>query len=308
MNTTNMEFQMNRPTDTTPVLPEADQPSEEGASGRRPRKRLRWITIGVLVLLVLGGLAAWSRWMAPAIVKAKYKAEVRPSMAVFFIDGCALFSCEYEVQPGLAHRNGAIMTDDHACNFMRKGAVTNGGTTRLDEDSGRVQTFLRTCADAEYSPAILAPVLSERHVPRIKCVGQGHVMEALQKECVDLLGKRMRPFHFQYVSGCGGYGMVDYWIAYGCFGDGDGLPAGTGVARIEILNHAVSTKEIATWRRYRPKDGCREQILFAIGDEYRGEPKAPNRCYIPPTAELMSEDPAVFEAALQKMRECGWDV
>ena len=45
--------------------------------------------------------------------------------------------------------------------------------------------------------------------------------------------------------------------------------------------------------------------MFASGDEYQGDPKAPNRCYIPPTVELMSEDSVVFERAMARMRECG---
>lgn len=308
MNTMTMEFQKDGPTATTSAPPQSPRPQDQGARGKRMRKRSRWIAIGVLGLLVLGGVAAWSRWLTPAIVKAKYEAEVRTCMAIFFIDSCEMYRVEYNVQPGLAHLSGAIRTDDRACNFMRKGSVTNGGTTRLGADSGRVQTFQKMGQETEYVPAILAPVLSESQVPRDDCVGRGHVADAIQRECDELFARYVRPSHVQYVSGCGGYGMSDYWYAHGCFGDGDGLPVGTGEARIDLENVALMTKRVATWRRYRPKDGCKEQILFAIGDEYMGDPKAPNRCYIPPTAELMSEVPAVFAAALQIMRDYGWEI
>lgn len=261
-----------------------------------------------LVVLAFSGAAGWHLWFTPWIVKCQYGSEVLPVLTSGIWDPAAMYCYENERYPGMGKLQGHVRIDDSACDFSRNGCVTNAGTTRLLDDGGRVQTFSKARESGRFVPAIFDQVVSETPVLRRECALAEHFQRDIECGPENFTGNRLRPTQVQYVSGCGSYKMYDSWLAYGCFGDGDGLPVGTGWAMLQLVNTAVERKVIAEWERYRPMGGCKEQVLFAIGDEYKGDPKAPNRCYIPPTAELMSEDPVVFEAALQKLRESGWEV
>lgn len=274
---------------------------------RAMKKVVKWGAC--LIVLAVAGAAGWRLWVTPWIVKSQYCCEV-PQVLTTGIWDIAEPDYKYEkgYYPGLGRLHGTIRIDDSACDFSRNGVVTNAGTTRLLDDGGRVQTFSKASESGKFVPAIFDQVVSATPVFRRECALAEHFQREIYRERHDFIGSRLRPTHVQYVSGCGSYKMGDYWLATGGFGDGEGLPAGTGWAILRLVNMAVDRYIVAEWERYRPMGGCKEQVLFAIGDEYKGDPKAPNRCYIPPTAELMSEDPVVFEAALQKLRDCGWEV
>lgn len=276
-----------------------------GDALRAKQHRWRCGCVVFLVALTLAGAAGWHLWGVEAYNRHQYVSDgILCGLISYFWDTGDLMADDQGFYPGLARLDGKVRTDDHACDFVRGGVVTNGGTTRLLDDSGRVQTFMQA-TDGGYAffPSILDPVKDSSPISRRLYTGENHVSQDIERDPGYLLGGLILPSHVQYISGSGLYD--DMWIAYGCFGDGDGLPAGTGEAELWLRNRKRLHR--IRWERYRPQDGCREQVLFASGDEYKGDPKAPNRCYIPPTAELMSEDPVVFEQAVEKMRECGWE-
>lgn len=274
--------------------------------GRRKKRRWVWGSGGVLGMALLAAVV-WQVWGEEAYTERLYEMEGYPVLIPHFWDGNdACYRMEYDHFAGLSRDGKRVNLDHHESDFVRGGVSTNGGTTRLGENLGMVQTWVRS-GEETIEPAVFLPVKTDDLVSRMKYDGPNHCCVDLDITPMDLTGCWIKPSHVQYVSGCGGYKMEDYWIAYGSFGDGDGLPAGTGTAVLWYKNSALSYRGAVTWKCYRPQRGCREQVVFACGDEYKGDPKAPNRCYIPPTADLMSEDRAVFERALRTLRECGWD-
>ena len=67
----------------------------------------------------------------------------------------------------------------------------------------------------------------------------------------DLVGKRCKPVHFQYVVVKNG---SSYFYVLGCFGDDHGLPQGTGYAVCEVsvkANDGNVYKQVGTWSRYK---------------------------------------------------------
>lgn len=279
---------------------------ETGAAGRRKRRLGKWgicAGLGCTVLTV----AAWQVWGAEAHAKKMYEEYFVYLIPPFWDVNDVGFRESSGHFAGLAREGKRIILDHHESDFSRGGISTNGGSTRVSENAGMVQTWLRSGPDS-FAPAVFLPVKSDGPVERVSYGGRDHCGVDLEREAADFNIGAMKPVHVQYISGCCGYKMEDYWIAYGSFGDGDGdgLPAGTGTAVLWFQNKAVHGQGRLKWERYRPLRGCREQVVFASGDEYKGDPKAPNRCYIPPTAELLSEDRAVFERALQTLRKCGW--
>jgi hypothetical protein len=93
-------------------------------------------------------------------------------------------------------------------------------------------------------------------------VANSHFAKQLRIDYDDLTGKKIRPNMVQYRVLCGGKGGA-YAYAIGVFGDGDGLPAGTGYAVIEICNPKQRIKRVGTWERYKAIDNSGKQVIFA---------------------------------------------
>lgn len=89
-----------------------------------------------------------------------------------------------------------------------------------------------------------------------------HVFNKIDVNYADLTGKRLRPFHFQY--------MVPYssgedfcWVV-GVFGDGGTLPKGTGYAVLEFNFTLAKAKFVATFERYKAESN--EQLFLGSAD------------------------------------------
>ena len=137
----------------------------------------------------------------------------------------------------------------------------------------------------------------------------GHLGALCDIDYQDLKGKRSRPQDYQYLVMRNG---SQYAYFVGCFGDGNGLPKGTGYAVCEIVmaNH----KYVGTWKRYKPiNDEDAEddvQIKFTSNNEHPEgmEDKDTYGCYVP--------DKSDFEGAtstdgkldiIAKMITYGWE-
>ena len=125
----------------------------------------------------------------------------------------------------------------------------------------------------------------------------------------DLKGKRSRPNDYQYLVMKNG---SDYMYLIGCFGDGNGLPKGTGYAVCEIVmkNH----KYVGTWKRYKPvsdPDAADDvQLCFTSNSEHPDgmEDKDTYGCYVPAKAEI--DDATSTDGKLDiiaKMVKYGWE-
>ena len=77
----------------------------------------------------------------------------------------------------------------------------------------------------------------------------GHIGKQCSIDYSELKGKRSKPAHYQYLVMKNG---ADYAYFVGCFGDGEGLKAGTGYAVCEIVCSSQGRKYIGTWKRYKP--------------------------------------------------------
>ena len=125
----------------------------------------------------------------------------------------------------------------------------------------------------------------------------------------DLKGKRSRPNDYQYLVMKNG---SDYMYLIGCFGDGNGLPKGTGYAVCEIVmkNH----KYVGTWKRYKPvsdPDATDDvQLCFTSNAEHPDsmEDKDTFGCYVPTKTEIDQATSANGKLdIIAKMVQYGWE-
>ena len=107
----------------------------------------------------------------------------------------------------------------------------------------------------------------------------------------ELKGKRSKPHHYQYLVLQNG---TDYAYFLGCFGDGNGLKAGTGYAVCEIV--AKGHKYVGTWRRYKALSGENAvNQLFFTSSVILANPNDPDQkhtagCYVPDTTTMSGAD------------------
>ena len=101
----------------------------------------------------------------------------------------------------------------------------------------------------------------------------------------ELKGKRCKPHHFQYLVLRNG---TEYAYFLGCFGDNNGLKAGTGYAVCEIV--AKGHKYVGTWSRYKALSGANalNQLFFTsspiMADPNDTDPKHTAGCFVPDVA------------------------
>ena len=118
---------------------------------------------------------------------------------------------------------------------------------------------------------------------------------------LDLLGKYSRPNDYQYLVMRNGGGCWVYFV--GCFGDGNGLPAGTGYAVCEISSPSTGRK-YGFWERYRSTGDT--QICFTSSTSSKdGRPLG---CYVP---EKTAFDNMIEKDTLSRivdtMKKQGWN-
>lgn len=138
----------------------------------------------------------------------------------------------------------------------------------------------------------------------------GHIGTLCDIDYQDLKGKRSRPNDYQYLVVKNG---SDYMYCVGCFGDGNGLPKGTGYAVCEIVlkNH----KYVGTWKRYKPVSDPEAtddvQLCFTSNNEHPDgmEDKDTFGCYIPLKSEVDSATDSGDGKLdiISKMVQYGWE-
>ena len=117
---------------------------------------------------------------------------------------------------------------------------------------------------------------------------QEHVGFKVDVDNQDLVGKRCKPIHYQYLVM---KNEASYVYILGCFGDNNGLPEGTGYAVCEICVTGTDGevyKQIGTWKRY--KAATNGQLGFATIDAQSNNPtqdkKSAAFCAVPSLATI----------------------
>ena len=141
----------------------------------------------------------------------------------------------------------------------------------------------------------------------------GNVAHHLSMQCdidyQDLKGKRSKPLHYQYYV-ISATNNPSYVIA--CFGDGNGLKAGTGYAVCELNFTAAGKKYIGTWKRYKPQNDQAGSILFNSANAISSNTGKPIDCFVPSAADFaqthltqasQNGEPPLIDL----MRQQGWE-
>ena len=131
-----------------------------------------------------------------------------------------------------------------------------------------------------------------------------HIQNMLDIDYQDLKGKRSKPVHYQYLA------LSTNTSSYviGCFGNGNGLKAGTGYAVCELNFPLANRKLIGTWKRYKSYNDEGGSIAFTNDDTADGDTGKVLDCYVPKYDEL--KDAATEEAVneiVKSMTGAGWE-
>lgn len=174
---------------------------------------------------------------------------------------------------------------------------------------GTVDLFGQAVLDLPSDATYTAPnALYERNETDVKI---GHFGNLCDINYQELKGKRSRPCDYQYVVMKNG---SDYVYFLGCFGDGNGLPKGTGYAVCEIV--LKGHKYVGTWKRYKPVSDPsdttgEDQMLFFTTDATAvdaSDTKSTLGCSIPQKSVI---DAATSDegnlSIIQNMVDVGWE-
>lgn len=174
---------------------------------------------------------------------------------------------------------------------------------------GTVDQFAMGVADLPTDGVYVAPSAQyERNETDVKI---GHFGMLCDINYQELKGKRSRPCNYQYLVM---KNASDYAYFLGCFGDGNGLPRGTGYAVCEIV--LKGHKYVGTWKRYKPvsdpdSSSDEDPMLCFTTDSNpldASDPKSTKGCAVPLKSVIdsaASEDGNL--SIIQNMVDYGWE-
>ena len=133
----------------------------------------------------------------------------------------------------------------------------------------------------------------------------GHISNLLDVDFQDLKGNRSKPVHYQYVA----ISTNTSSYAIGCFGDGNGLKAGTGYAVCELNFPDAGRKLIGTWKRYKSYNDKAGAIVFSHTADPDDETGKVIDCYIPNYSDVKDISTAedVDDKIVAPMKNAGWE-
>ena len=181
--------------------------------------------------------------------------------------------------------------------------------------SGVALTWIAKENDSEtFLPAYIANGANEE-VQKIEDEDKKavHIQRLIDVDYADLKGKRSKPTQYRYYA-ISHVTNIAYVVA--CFGEGEGLKAGTGYAVCELNYPKLKKKFVGTWKCYKPVDESNGQIRFVTNmedamDTDSGRPKA---CYVPTKSDYMTDLDAgdennsdEFPTQVKLMSRAGWD-
>ena len=137
-----------------------------------------------------------------------------------------------------------------------------------------------------------------------------HVGMQIDLDYQDLKGKRSKPTHYQYYVISASNNLA---YAVACFGDGNGLKAGTGYAVCELNYTKLGKKFIGTWKCYKPTNEENGALRFVTD---QGSARDANgrliACYVPTVADFidatnLEDTTAGLPAIVDNMQNAGWE-
>ena len=131
-----------------------------------------------------------------------------------------------------------------------------------------------------------------------------HIQNMLDIDYQDLKGKRSKPVHYQYLA------LSTNTSSYviGCFGNGNGLKAGTGYAVCELNFPLASRKLIGTWKRYKSYNDEAGAIAFTNDDTADDDTGKVLDCYVPDYDEISKGvDETTVQKIVDAMIGAGWE-
>ena len=175
-----------------------------------------------------------------------------------------------------------------------------------------VSTTVSGGGDDVYSPAFysVADIATPRNEPCTTTeitdtVEKGaHIQNMLDIDYQDLKGKRSKPVHYQYLA------LSTNTSSYvvGCFGNGNGLKAGTGYAVCELNFPKANRKLIGTWKRYKSYNDDAGAIAFTNDETPDTDTGKVFDCYVPRYDDIKDLEAAEqVENIVNTMTGAGWE-
>lgn len=132
-----------------------------------------------------------------------------------------------------------------------------------------------------------------------------HIQNMLDIDYQDLKGKRSKPVHYQYLAL--NTNTCSYVI--GCFGNGNGLKAGTGYAVCELNFPQAGRKLIGTWKRYKSYNDQAGAIAFSHCDTADTTSGKVLDCYVPKYDDLQNAASSASDVddIVNSMVGAGWE-
>ena len=206
---------------------------------RKAKAGVTLVELLVVILIVTILSVSMLPLLKPFVVEAQYAAEAIPVIGNL---RTKIGMFQYDKGKLPAAWGGTGYTDPQIETWV----PASGNTVITDINSwGTVDQFamgvVELPADGTYTPPTSQ---YERNETDVKI---GHFGMLCDINYQELKGKRSRPCNYQYLVM---KNASDYVYFLGCFGDGNGLPRGTGYAVCEIV--LKGHKYVGTWKRYKP--------------------------------------------------------
>lgn len=265
-------------------------------------KKHEWTMLAVALLIV----TPVQGFLLPYLTKAMYSAEAIPVIANHRTK-VGLFQYEYGILPCIATNevvSGENTGKVSVPQIETWVPVDSETATTVSTTPSRAHIYkMASCAFPSGEPplkglTVVAPAKGQDS----KC---GHLGVLVDIDPQDMVGRRSGPNDYQYLVMRNGRDR-DYAYFIGCFGDGNGLPAGTGYAVCEIWSPSTGRKYkyIGIWERYRSIGDT--QICFTSSTSSKDGHSL--GCYVPEKSAFDNmTDKDTLLKIVDAMKKQGWN-
>ena len=273
----------------------------------KARAGVTLVELLVVILIITILSVSMLPLLKPFIVESQYAAEAIPVIGSLRTK-IGLYQYDKSKLPGLGVRDattGAIATPQ----LETWVPSTDKAQEATGADRETADYFLPAYADFPSAPP---PVAQWTVYNPANFTGEVKHFGALcDIDWQELKGKRSRPHHYQYLVM---YNGTDYAYFIGCFGDGNGLAAGTGYAVCEIVSISTGHKYVGTWRRYKAVSPDSTQVCFTSDKDASSAPDGDLKhlpgCYVPVATDfpaLGSDNGVGGMTVIDEMADRGWE-